>query len=99
VPGLAFDGRGNRLGFGGGYYDEWLAAAADRRPGLVVGLGYDFQVVDACPADERDARVDCVVTDARVIRCLDDDGGAGTLARLPSGSRSQSHPDDGKADP
>jgi 5-formyltetrahydrofolate cyclo-ligase len=99
VPGLAFDGQGNRLGFGGGYYDEWLTAAATRRPGLVVGLGYDFQVVDACPADERDARVDCVVTDARVIRCLDDDGGARTLARSPSGSRSQSHPDDGKADP
>lgn len=72
VPGLAFDARGNRLGFGGGYYDEVLAVARPGRPALVVGVGYDFQVVDECPADERDARVDCVVTDARVIRCRDD---------------------------
>jgi 5-formyltetrahydrofolate cyclo-ligase len=100
VPGLAFDARGRRLGFGGGYYDEWLIAAATRRPGAVVGLGYDFQVVDACPAGERDARVDCVVTEARVIRCPDDAvGGALPLARSPSGSRSPLDPDEGKADP
>lgn len=85
VPGLAFDARGNRLGFGGGYYDEVLAGATTGRPALVVGLGYDFQVVDACPVDERDARVDCVVTDARVIRC--------------QGARGQEHDDadDGRA--
>jgi 5-formyltetrahydrofolate cyclo-ligase len=77
VPGLAFDGAGRRLGFGGGYYDEVLAGPGVRRPPFVVGLGYDFQVVDACPADdERDARVDCVVTDLRVIRCGEMGGGA-----------------------
>jgi 5-formyltetrahydrofolate cyclo-ligase len=71
VPGLAFDAAGRRLGFGGGYYDELLAAPTDlaRRPAFVVGFGYDFQVVDNCPADERDGRVDCVVTEARVIHC------------------------------
>lgn len=74
VPGLAFDGRGNRLGFGRGYFDEWLTAASTRRPAFVVGFGYDFQIVAACPANERDARVDCVVTDARVIRCQADAG-------------------------
>lgn len=68
VPGLAFDAAGRRLGQGGGYYDEVLAGPAGR-PRFVVGVGYDFQVVDACPADERDARVDCVVTEARVIDC------------------------------
>lgn len=78
VPGLAFDRLGHRLGFGGGYYDEWLTSvgpspdgtpAKARRPGLVVGVGYDFQLVEACPAGPHDARVDCVVTPARVIRC------------------------------
>ncbi|MEO8214060.1 MAG: 5-formyltetrahydrofolate cyclo-ligase [Myxococcales bacterium] len=69
VPGLAFDDHGNRLGFGGGYYDEVLAGKGGGRPGFVVGVGYDFQVVDNVPADARDARVDCLVTDARVIRC------------------------------
>lgn len=75
VPGLAFDAAGRRLGFGGGYYDELLAApAARRRPAFVVGFGYDFQVVAVCPAGERDGRVDCVITEARVIHCP----GAGT---------------------
>lgn len=87
VPGLAFDARGNRLGFGGGYYDEVLAGEGGARPGFVVGVGYDFQVVDSVPVDARDARVDCLVTDARVIRCHD---GAAILpegAALPTGAR------------
>ena len=70
VPGLAFDRAGHRLGFGGGYYDELLRGEAGApRPTFVIGLGYDFQLVDDCPANDRDARVDCVVTDARVVRC------------------------------
>jgi 5-formyltetrahydrofolate cyclo-ligase len=67
VPGLAFDPTGRRLGTGGGYYDEWLEQPAATRP-RVVGLAYDFQVVDVCPAEERDQSVDYVVTDARVLR-------------------------------
>jgi 5-formyltetrahydrofolate cyclo-ligase len=70
VPGVAFDGAGGRLGLGGGYYDEILAAvraSGARRP-RCVGLGYDFQIVDACPAEPHDQPVDCVVTEARVLR-------------------------------
>ncbi|MES1205834.1 MAG: 5-formyltetrahydrofolate cyclo-ligase [Pseudomonadota bacterium] len=79
VPGVAFDRSGRRLGFGGGFYDELLGTPGARPP-FVVGLGYDFQLVDACPAGERDARVDCLVTDARVIRCVaaGGTGGGGT---------------------
>lgn len=75
VPGLAFDAAGRRLGFGGGYYDELLAGGAGGRPAFLVGYGYDFQMVDVCPADARDRRVDCVVTEARVIRCAGDGKG------------------------
>jgi 5-formyltetrahydrofolate cyclo-ligase len=73
VPGMAFDAAGRRLGFGGGYYDE-LLAARPAPPPLLVGFAYDFQVVDRCPAGPGDVRVDWVVTDARAIRC-DGDGG------------------------
>ena len=68
VPGLAFDTAGRRLGFGGGYYD---GAFADRRgPGHAprIGLAYDFQIVERCPADDADVGVDLVVTEARVLR-------------------------------
>jgi 5-formyltetrahydrofolate cyclo-ligase len=68
VPGLAFDAAGHRLGFGGGYYDD-----AGRRMresgsrGIMVGLAYDFQVVDECPAGVNDVSVDYVVTERRVL--------------------------------
>jgi 5-formyltetrahydrofolate cyclo-ligase len=66
VPGLAFDASGRRLGWGGGYYDGAGRELRARRPSaLMVGVAYDFQIVGACPADERDVAVDLVVTDAR----------------------------------
>jgi 5-formyltetrahydrofolate cyclo-ligase len=68
VPGLAFDAAGRRLGFGGGYYDAAGRALRERRPAsLLVGFAYDFQIVDACPADARDVAVDVVVTERRVL--------------------------------
>jgi len=82
VPGLAFDGAGRRLGHGGGYYDaagRQLREAA--RAGVLVGFGFDFQVVERCPADERDVAMDFVVTELRtlaVARTLA--GGAGVTA-------------------
>jgi 5-formyltetrahydrofolate cyclo-ligase len=68
VPGLAFDAAGRRLGYGGGYYDAAGRALRGRRPAsLLVGLAYDFQIVDACPADARDVAVDVIVTERRVL--------------------------------
>jgi len=72
VPGLAFDARGGRVGYGGGYYDEltaYVRAHPDGPSGFFVGFGYDFQVAESCPTGEWDVPIDCVVTDARVIRC------------------------------
>jgi 5-formyltetrahydrofolate cyclo-ligase len=81
VPGVAFDAEGRRLGFGGGYYDGALALARASRSGrpALIGIAYDFQLVDDCPSGAGDVPVDLVVTDARVLRPaahLDADGGA-----------------------
>jgi len=66
VPGVAFDGEGRRLGFGGGYYDGVIDEA--RAGGAaVIGFAYDFQIVDRVPAGPDDRGVDVVVTEARVI--------------------------------
>jgi 5-formyltetrahydrofolate cyclo-ligase len=69
VPGLAFDAAGRRLGFGGGYYDGAGRALREARAeaALMVGYAYDFQVVEACPADENDVAVDLVVTERRLL--------------------------------
>lgn len=69
MPGLAFDQRGARLGYGGGYYDEVAARVRAGGRGFLVGVGFDFQLLERCPAGEGDVHIDCVVTDAQVVRC------------------------------
>jgi len=66
VPGVAFDVHGHRLGYGGGFYDAFLAGIPRRAPR--VGLCFDLQVVDDVPTDEGDENVDLIVTPERVIR-------------------------------
>lgn len=66
LPLLAVDGAGNRLGYGGGYYDKFLS----RTQCLKMGYCYDFQVLDrpfSC-FEAHDVRLDMVVTDRRIIR-------------------------------
>jgi 5-formyltetrahydrofolate cyclo-ligase len=67
LPALALDGAGRRLGRGGGHYDRALAEPAHAGT-FWVGVGYDFQWMDEVPAGEGDARVDMVVTEARLVR-------------------------------
>lgn len=52
VPGLAFSRDGRRLGYGGGWYDRLLADAAPSA--RVIGVAYDFQVVDELPHEPHD---------------------------------------------
>ncbi|MCB1592725.1 MAG: 5-formyltetrahydrofolate cyclo-ligase [Alphaproteobacteria bacterium] len=69
VPLLAFDRRGYRLGYGGGYFDATLSGLRARKKLLAVGVGYAQQ---AClfnlPADEHDQRLDMIVTPQQVLR-------------------------------
>ena len=65
IPGLAFDLRGARIGWGQGYYDRALRGFS----GLRVALAYEFQVLARIPEGDRDERVDLIVTESRVIEC------------------------------
>lgn len=58
MPGLAFTTAGDRMGYGGGFYDKFLAAQPDHP---TVALCYGFQVVPALPTEEFDIPVDCVL--------------------------------------
>lgn len=60
VPLLAFDDRGFRLGYGGGYYDRTLAALAGRP---AIGFAYAAQRVPHVPTAPHDRALDAVVTD------------------------------------
>lgn len=66
VPGVAFDLKGNRLGYGGGYYDRFFALLKPGTP--LVSLVFDLQVVSQVPVEKWDQPVWAVVTEKRVIR-------------------------------
>lgn len=58
MPGLAFDKNGNRMGYGGGFYDKFLAEEPNHP---TVALCYGFQMVDTIPSEEYDIPVDYVL--------------------------------------
>jgi 5-formyltetrahydrofolate cyclo-ligase len=66
IPGAAFDNRGSRIGYGGGYYDRLLAGVQVEVP--VVAVCFEEQIVPAVPSEQHDVRVSVIVTDERVIR-------------------------------
>ncbi|MBW2993077.1 5-formyltetrahydrofolate cyclo-ligase [Candidatus Woesearchaeota archaeon] len=68
VPGIAFDTRGYRLGYGKGYYDRFLKNSN----AVKIGLAYDFQIVNNVPEEKHDVKVDCIITEKRIIRCKHD---------------------------
>jgi 5-formyltetrahydrofolate cyclo-ligase len=73
VPLVAFDRRGWRLGYGGGFYDRTLQALRQGSSRLLaIGLAFDEQEIDAVPHDVHDQRLDWVLTPGRTIRCTDD---------------------------
>jgi 5-formyltetrahydrofolate cyclo-ligase len=61
VPGVAFDRRGGRIGYGRGYYDRLLAS---RIASHAVAGAFETQIVDFVPMERHDMRVDLVVTEA-----------------------------------
>lgn len=67
VPLLAFDRRGGRLGYGGGFYDRTLEMLRARRATLAIGFAFAGQEVDAAPLEETDQPLDLIVTEAGVI--------------------------------
>lgn len=67
VPLLGFDAAGNRLGYGGGYYDRTLRALRADRKILAVGICYDEQEFTALPSHADDERLDMIITDRRII--------------------------------
>ena len=66
VPGVAFDGKGGRIGMGKGYYDRFLAG---KREVPKVALAYSAQVLDTVPQDPYDESIDMIATEDELIRC------------------------------
>lgn len=69
VPLLAFDARGHRLGYGGGFYDRTLNRLRKSKRIVAVGLAYDEQRVDEVPVESYDEKLDWVLTPSGPQKC------------------------------
>ena len=68
MPGLAFDRAHNRVGYGGGFYDRYIERKASEGARIFKpALAYDFQIVDAIPANDFDVKVDAILTADELI--------------------------------
>ena len=65
VPFLAVDIKGNRLGYGGGFYDRFFKKNPQAKR---IAYGYDFQIVDAVAVDGFDEKIEYIVTDKQIIK-------------------------------
>lgn len=66
VPLVAFDARGYRLGYGGGFYDRTLETLRARHPVVAVGFAFDAQELDEVPIEPTDQPLDLIVTESGV---------------------------------
>lgn len=70
IPGVGFDAAGNRLGFGGGYYDRLLSGTS----GAKIAVAFEIQVVDRLPIEKTDHPVDQIITETRTIHIKGEQG-------------------------
>ena len=66
TPGLAFDSKGRRIGYGKGYFDKLFKNLSTNC--VKIALAYDFQIIENVPAEAHDKKVDIIVTEKRTIR-------------------------------
>jgi 5-formyltetrahydrofolate cyclo-ligase len=69
LPGLAFDTRGNRIGYGAGYYDRYLSVHPPAEF-YKVAVAYDFQIFENIPSEPFDIKSDLIITPTRLIDLL-----------------------------
>ncbi len=69
VPLACFDRKGNRIGYGAGYYDLTINRLRVLKPVVAIGLAFYAQHAAVVPSTPRDARLDLVLTERELIEC------------------------------
>ena len=64
LPGIAFDKRGYRIGYGKGYFDRLLP----KMNALKIALAFDFQLLDSLPNEKHDVKMDMIITEKRILQ-------------------------------
>lgn len=64
IPGVAYDKTGNRIGYGGGYYDRYLSGVHNH---YIIAPAYEFQIVDTLVSEKHDIQVDEIISEIQDI--------------------------------
>ena len=64
TPGLGFTNKGERLGYGRGYYDRWFANNSVKTK---IAIAFELQIIDTLPTEDTDQRLDMIITEERII--------------------------------
>ena len=67
IPLVGFDGEGNRLGMGGGYYDRAIHEIGSWKPVFKLGVAFSFQALTKLPTASWDRRLDAVITENELV--------------------------------
>ena len=67
LPGSVFDEQGGRLGYGGGYYDRFIALQAPQAKR--IGLAFEMQIEKQLPLQPHDQKLHLIITEKRIIDC------------------------------
>ncbi len=67
IPGICFDKKGNRIGFGKGYFDRFLSKL-DKKI-IKIGFAFSKQIVKKIPAKKHDIKMDYIITEREIINC------------------------------
>lgn len=70
MPGVCFDERGHRIGYGKGFYDRYLSG---KKNIIKMALAYDNQIAEAIPAEAEDVSYDFLVTELQTVCLLEED--------------------------
>ncbi len=68
VPLVAFDNNLFRIGYGGGYYDRYIAKLQKKKSFLSVGFAFSFQKVNQIPLNNFDKKLDVVITEDKIYK-------------------------------
>lgn len=64
MPGVAFSEKGERIGYGGGFYDRFL----NNKNNIRIALAYECQIYKDLPTEEHDIKVPIIITEKRIIK-------------------------------
>ena len=68
VPLVAFDDNLYRIGYGGGYYDRYIAKLEKKKNFLSIGFAFSFQKIDKIPLNNFDKKLDAVITENKIYK-------------------------------